>query len=438
MTYKNPYRSFVRLAALLLALMACSSAQAALQVDITQSSDSAIPIAIAPFSVQGGQQLPVDVAQVASRDLASTGLFKLFDRTNMMGSPATPDQVNYNNWQTQGVDNLVIGSAAPNGAGGYRITFYLLDAARGQSVASFQINAGANQLRDAGHTVANLIYQRFIGQKGYFLSNIAYITVTGSTADNRTFRLVVSDYDGSHPATVYSSKDPVMSPAWSPNGSQLAYVAFNVYKGTSSVRVQDLSSGNARTIASGHGVNGAPAWSPDGHRIAFAKSADGDTDLFVYDLNTGQTRQLTRSSAIDTEPTWSPDGNKIVFTSDRGGRPQLYEMSSNGGEAQRLTYDGQSNQRADFSPDGKNIAYVQKSGNGFRIAVMDLANNNVRIVSDGPLDDSPAFAPNGQAVLYAKQGGRNALATVSIDGNAKSTLSQSGEVREPAWGPLGY
>lgn len=415
-----------------------SSAQAALQVDITQSSDRAIPIAIAPFRSNQGQQLPVDIARIASDDLASTGLFKVFPRSDMMGAPGSPDQVNYQNWRSQNVDNLVVGSASSSGQGGYGITFNLLDVPQGQSVASYRLNAGSNQLRQAGHTVANLIYQRFIGKKGYFLSRIAYVTVTGSSADNRKFRLVVSDYDGSHPSTVYSSQDPVMSPTWSPDGSKLAYVAFNVYKGLSNVRVQDLATGRVRTVASAAGVNGAPAWSPDGNKLALTKSNNGDSDIFVYNLSTGQMHQLTHSNAIDTEATWSPDGSHIAFTSDRGGQPQIYEMSSSGGQVQRLTYDGQSNQRPDFSPDGKSMAMVQKSGNGFRIAVMNLANNNVRVVSDGPLDDSPAFAPNGQAILYARQSGQGSLATVSLDGKAKSTLSQAGEVREPAWGPLGY
>lgn len=428
----------VGFATLCLIAVATSPAEAALQVNITQSSDSAIPIAIAPFRSNQGRQLPVDVARVASDDLASTGLFKIFPRRNMMGAPGSPDQVNYQNWRTQNVDNLVIGSASPLGQGGYKIKFNLLDVPQGQSVASYQLDAGPDQLRQAGHTIANLIYQRFIGKKGYFLSRIAYVTVTGNTAGHRTFRLVVADYDGSHPSTVYSSQDPVMSPDWSPDGSKLAYVAFNVYKGISSVRVQDLATGHVRTIASGPGVNSAPAWSPDGKRIALTQSKNGDSDIYVYNLSTGQMRQVTHNNAIDTEPTWSPDGKHIAFTSDRGGQPQVYEMSSQGGQVQRLTYDGQSNQRPDFSPDGKSLAMVQKSGNGFRIAVMDLANNNVRIVSDGPLDDSPAFAPNGQAILYAKQGGSDSLATVSVDGSAKSTLSQAGEVREPAWGPLGY
>ncbi|WP_423820712.1 Tol-Pal system beta propeller repeat protein TolB [Salinisphaera sp. SPP-AMP-43] len=436
MKYKT-FRSFAIGLAVCLTAATLSPAQAALQVDITQSSDSAIPIAISPFGSANGR-LPVDVAQVASDDLSSTGRFRIFPRQNMLSQPSSPEAVNYDNWRTQHIDNLVVGSASSNGQGGYQLTFNLLDVPQGQSTASYQINAGPNELRDAGHTVANLIYQRFIGEKGYFLSRIAYITVTGNSADNRKFRLVVSDYDGSHPSTVYSSQDPVMSPAWSPNGRKLAYVAFNVYKGVSSVRVQDLASGNVRTISSGSGVNGAPAWSPDGSKIAFTKSKDGDSDIFVYNLNSGQVRQLTHSNAIDTEPTWSPNGGTIAFTSDRGGRPQIYQMNSQGGQVQRLTYDGQSNQRADFSPNGDSIVMVQKSGNGFRIAVMDLSNNNVRIVSNGPLDDSPAFAPNGQVILYAKQGGNNALATVSVDGDVKSTLSQAGEVREPAWGPLGY
>lgn len=434
---KRSYRSLVLgVWSLLVACVIALPAQAALQVDITQSSQQAIPIAIAPFGVNGAK-LPVDVAQIASDDLASTGLFKVFPRQNMIGSPSAPDQVNYQNWQTLGVDNLVVGSSAPNGQGGYRITFYLLDAAQGRSIASFQVNAGSGNVRQAAHTVANLIYEKFIGKKGYFLSRLSYVTVVNQS-NSRKFRLVVSDYDGSNPTTVYSSQDPVMSPAWSPNGKRLAYVAFNVYKGVSSLRVQDLSSGNVRTIASGGGVNSAPAWSPDGSRIAFTKSANGSSNIYVFNLGSGQLRQLTRSNSIDTEPTWSPDGSKIAFTSDRGGAPQVYQMSSAGGQVQRLTYDGQSNQRPDFSPDGKSLAMIQKSGNGFRVAVLDLTNNNVRVVSQGPLDDSPNFAPNGQAIIYAKQGRANELATVSIDGKARTKLSQGGEVREPAWGPLGY
>lgn len=434
---KSLARTYVAFTALVgLVLTAAAPAQAALQVDITDSSQSAIPIAIAPFGSDGGQ-LPVDVAQVASDDLESTGLFDVFERQNMVAKPTRADQVNYDNWRTSSVDNLVVGSAAPNGQGGYRITFDLLDVYQGRSIASFQINAGRNELRDAAHTVANLIYEKFVGEKGYFLSRIAYITMAKENGGLR-YRLIVSDYDGNNPATVYSSRDPIMSPSWSPDGSKIAYVAFDINRGRSSLRVQDLATGNIREISSREGINGAPSWSPDGRRLAMTLSYRGNPDIYSYDLGANQLTQLTNNGAIDTEANWSPDGNYIAFTSDRGGKPQVYRMRSNGSQVERLTFEGESNQRASYSPDGEQITMVQKSGNGFRIAVMDTQTNNIRIVSEGPLDDGPDFAPNGQAIIYARQGRNNELATVSTDGQTRSRLSQSGEVREPAWGPLGY
>ena len=430
-------RTHAAVAALIaLTLAAVAPAQAALQVDITDSSQSAIPIAIAPFGSSGGA-LPVDVAQVASDDLESTGLFDVTERRNMAETPTNPNEVNYQTWRSSSVDNLVVGSASANGQGGYRITFDLLDVYQGKSIASFQINAGRNELRDAAHTVANLIYEKFVGEKGYFLSRIAYITMAKENGALR-YRLIVSDYDGKNPATVYSSRDPIMSPAWSPDGTKLAYVAFDINRGRSSLRVQDLATGNIREISSREGINGAPAWSPDGRHLAMTLSYRGNPDIYSYDLTTNQLTQLTNNGAIDTEAAWSADGRHIAFTSDRGGKPQVYQMRSDGSQVQRLTFEGDSNQRATYSPDGNQIAMVQKSGNGFRIAVMDLQNNNIRIVSDGPLDDGPDFAPNGQAIIYARQGRNNELATVSTDGQTRSRLSQSGEVREPAWGPLGY
>ena len=305
-------------------------ARAALQIDITKSSDSAIPVAIAPFGAADQSTLPLNVAQVASDDLASTGLFKMFDQNNMVAEPSRPQDVNYANWQSASVDNLVVGSVASAADGKYRINFNLLDVPQKHSVASFQITAGPSALRSAAHTVANLIYQRFTGKKGYFLSRIAYITVTNDNGGRR-FRLIVSDYDGNDPHSVYSSRDPIMSPAWSPDGRKLAYVAFDIRRGRSSLRVQDLASGKVREISSRPGINGAPAWSPDGSKLALTLSYQGSPDIYVYDLNTDQLTQLTHNSAIDTEPSWSANGRYIAFTSDRGGPAQIYRMTSQGG-----------------------------------------------------------------------------------------------------------
>jgi TolB protein len=237
---------------------------------------------------------------------------------------------------------------------------------------------------------------------------------------------------------VASSRDPLMSPAWSPDGEKLAYVGFDIDRGRTSLRLHDLTSGEIEEISSRPGINGAPAWSPDGDALAMTLSYTGNPEIHSYDLETGQLTRLTHNGSIDTEPTWSSDGDYIAFTSDRGGKPQVYRMRRDGGQVERLSFVGESSQRPVYSPDGEHLAMIQGGPNGFRIAVLNLKSNNVRVISDGPLDESPSFAPNGQTVIYARQSGNAELATVSIDGKVHSRLRQQGQVREPAWSPAGY
>lgn len=417
---------------LCLGFLAWVPAQAALHVKITESADQAIPVAIVPF---GGQNsLPVDVAAVVSHDLKTTGLFDVLPRKQMLSRPHKPQAVNYANWRAIGTNNLVVGTIQPKQRGGYRIRFHILNVYTGRSIASFEVSAGDSGLRDGAHAVANLIYEELTDEEGYFLSRIAYVAVTRDK-NVRRYRLMVADYDGHNPATIYSSRDPVMSPAWSPDGSHVAYVAFNVDRGRTSLRIQEVRTGEIRVISMRSGINGAPTWSPDGSKLAMTLSYEGDPDIYVYNLRTEQLRQLTHSSGIDTGPAWSPNGEYIAFTSDRGGAPQIYQMTATGGQIHRLTYSGQSSQDAVYSPNGKLLAFVQGGPNGYRIAVKNLKSGNARVVTDGPLDESPDFAPNGQAIIYATQGNRNSLATVSIDGQVHTRLNQPGKVHEPDWGP---
>lgn len=430
-------RQFANLVAIF-ALLVTAATHSALRIDITEGVSGALPIAIVPFGQDGDGSLPVDIAGVISNDLGSTGLFKPLPRDEMLAQPSRSEAVNYANWRTSEVDNLVVGAVSADGAGGYRIKFEILDVYKGKPLNGFQITADRDELRDAAHTIANLIYEQFTGVQGYFLSRIAYITAQQNESGQR-YRLNVSDYDGNNPQTIVASRDPILSPAWSPDGDKLAYVYFDVDRGRTILRTHDLNIGKITDISSRAGINGAPSWSPDGTRLAMTLSFRGNPDIYSYDLGSQSLTQLTRNGAIDTEPVWSPDGNYIAFTSDRGGKPQIYRMRADGSQTERLTFSGESNQRASYAPDGKQMAMVQGGGNGFRIAILDLETNNVRIVSRGPLDESPSFAPNGQAIIYARQGGGNAeLATVSIDGKVRTELKQAGQVREPAWSPSGF
>lgn len=411
-------------------------ADAALRIEITEGVEGALPIAIIPFGMESGVNVETDLAAVVAADLKSTGLFEPLPVDAMLEKPSRPQDVDYANWRQVGVENVVVGTIAANGRGKYRIRFDILGVAQQRSLTSFRVTAQEGELRDAAHAVANLIYENFTGEDGYFLSRIAYVT-SHRKAGQPIYRLVVADYDGYQPQTVLSSRDPIMSPAWHPAGNKLAYVAFEVKRGRTSLRIQDLFTGKSREISSRPGINGAPAFSPTGNKLAMVLSHKGNPDIYICDLNSGQMNQLTNSPAIDTQPTWSPSGQYIAFTSDRAGKPQIYRKPVNGGGAERITFDGESNQDADYSPDGDSMVMIQ-GGNGFRVAVLDLKTNNVRIVTDGPLNESPGFAPNGQTIIYASGGSTAELATVSVDGRVKTTLSQKGEVREPAWGPFVY
>ncbi len=419
---------------LLIALLALAPAfgHAALRVDVTSGVSGAIPIAIAPL--ESAQALPVDVSAIIDQDLAGSGQFKVLPRSDMLEKPSTSEAVRYENWRTVKVDNLVVGSVQPLPSGDYKIRFEILDVYKAGKLAGYEVTSkGGSALRYTAHKMADLIYQKLTGIPGYFTSRIAYVTTSG-TGWNTKYSLVIADQDGYNPRTIATADDVIMSPSWSPDGRMLAYVAFR--NGRAEVYTHEIASGQATRVSSRPGINGAPAWSPDGRHLALTLSHAGSPDIYVHDLQTGQQRRITESRAIDTEPNWSPDGKSLVFTSDRGGRPQLYRVSAQGGNAERLTFEGKSNQRGVFSPDGKRLAMVHEGNRGYRIAVLDLANGQLSVLTDGPLDESPGFAPNGQAIIYSRAVGNSAeLATISVDGRVQRRLSQPGTVREPSWSP---
>ena len=351
----------------------------------------------------------------------------------MLTQPTDPERVNFRDWQALGQDYLVIGQIVGNG-GSFNIQFQLFNVHNGQMLVGYRLVAGANELRRAAHYISDLIYEKLTGRKGVFNTRIAYVTSV-ARGDGKQYMLQVADADGYNPRTIVESPEPIMAPAWSPDGSKIAYVSFHTKR--SAIYVQTLATGQRESVAAFPGINGAPAFSPDGSRLAMTLSKDGSPDIYVMDLATRRLNRLTSGMSIDTEPTWSPDGSTIVFTSDQGGKPQLYMIPSSGGRATRLTFQGDYNARGRFSADGKSLAMVNGNGGRYRIAVMDLASRTVTVLSDGNLDDSPSFAPNGSMILFsANKGGRSVLSVVSTDGAMQQKLDfQGGGVREPAWAP---
>lgn len=418
------------LTALLLA--ACAPARAGLEITVSGGETAARPIAVVPFAQPA--DTGANLADIIAADLARSGQFQPLAPAEMLEKPTDAAQVNYRNWRAVAVDNVVVGELRRAG-GRMTVRFQLLDVLRASTLASYDMQVpDPRRLRPVAHQIADLVYEKLTGVPGYFNSQIAYVAATGQ-GKSRLFQIVVADADGLNPATVATSREPLMSPSWSPDRRQLAYVGFD--RGRSAVFLHTLATGELRRFTQERGINGAPAWSPDGRQLAITLSFERNPDIYVIDVATGARRQVTNHFAIDTEAAWSPDGREIAFTSDRGGQPQVYVVGAAGGEPRRVTFEGKQNLRPRYSPDGKSLVLVNVEGTSYRIAVLDLATRRLRVLSDGPLDESPSFAPNGAVVIYAAQGQQGAeLATVTVDGRIRQRLSQPGDVREPTWSTL--
>ena len=415
----------------LLAFAYVAPAAAQLRLDITEGVKDAVPVAVVPFAGQpeGG---PNDVADVVAGDLRLSGRFAPLERADIVERPSQASEVRLEDWRLLKADYVVVGRVAPDAG---TVGFELVNVRTGQQMLAEQLPVAGRTLRAVAHQVSDLVYERLTGIRGVFGTRLAYVAVEGR-APNRNYRLVVSDADGYNPRTVAQSSQPLMSPAWSPDGQNLAYVSFE--GGVSAVYVQRLSNGERRRVSARAGVNGAPAWSPDGTRLALTLSRDGNLDIYVLELATQALTRITTDEAIDTEADWSPDGRSLYFTSDRAGNAQIYRVSVDArDDVQRVTYTNSYNARPRVSPDGQSLAMVTLD-RGYRIAVMDLKARTLRVLTDGSQDESPSYAPNGAMLVYATDArGARVLGLVSADGASRERLaSERGNVREPAWSPF--
>ena len=406
-------------------------------IDIDSGVENRLPIAIIPFGWSGASDPPpVDLHITIANDLARSGRFLTMSEVDMPQKPSRYDQVNFNDWQLIRMENIVIGNLRQTADGNFEVEFRLLDPYKKSQLAGFRIPATEKQLRRTAHRISDIIFEKLTGIRGAFDTRIAYITIKRTPEGKERHSLQIADADGFNPQVLLTSNEPLLSPAFSPDGKHLAYVSFEGRR--SSVFIQNIRTGERNKVASHEGINSAPSFSPDGRKLALTLSKEGDPEIFILHLSDDHLQRITHNRAIDTEPAFSPDGNKLIFTSDRGGSPQIYEVDLAEGKPRRLTFDGPYFARPRFSPNGEGITLVHGKDGAYRIAYLDLQNRHLSVLTSNRLDESPSFSPNGGMIIYATTGKNGSeLAAVSADGAVHQRLAlQDGEVREPAWGPF--
>jgi TolB protein len=414
---------------LLCALLASSIAAAQLRVEITGVGSNQFPISVAAFKRDG--EIPQPVDEIIRANLQRSGLFRLVDAGAAPLAETAP--VSFADFKGRGADALVVGSVARLADGRFDLRFRLYDTVKQTQLDALSYVSTAADLRLNAHRISDRIFEKLTGERGVFATRIAYVVQLAKNS----FELHVADADGANAQPALRSREPIMSPAWSADGTRLAYVSFE--SGKPVVYVHTITTGQRRVLANFHGSNSAPAWAPDGSRLAVVLTREGGLSQ-IYSINAdgGNVQRLTRSAGIDTEPVFSPDGKFIYFTSDRGGGPQIYRMNADGSNVARVTFNGDYNVSPRLSPDGRLLAYVGRRGGRFQVHTLDMMTNQELALTDTALDESPSFAPNGRMLLYATEiGRRGILASVSVDGRVRVRLSgPSGDVREPTWGPF--
>ena len=433
---------FFKLSIFAFAVSCMTMSHAELNIVITQGVDNPIPISIVPFSWSGSGVLSEDISKIVTNDLEQVGEFRALSPNNMLGLPDEENEVFFRDWRVLAQDYLLIGKINREpGSQLVQVQYEFFDVNRELKLAGEILTGSVTQLRDIAHEISNVVFEQVTGTRGAFTTEILYIVAEYVTPEITNFRLEKADYDGQRAHVLLESREPIMSPNWSPNGQDIAYVSFET--DLPRIYIQNILTGQRRQITNYPNINSSPVFSPDGSKLAMVLSKDGSPDIYVQDLATNELMRVTDHPLIDTEPSWSADGRSIVFMSDRTGQPQIYqiELGAASYEVERLTYDCFNCAKARFLPDGVNLVHVRRATRQdptYQIAILNIETLRVLSLTSTSLDESPSIAPNGSMIMYGtKFNGKGVLDAVSIDGRVKFRLpSAEGDVREPAWSPF--
>lgn len=406
---------------------------AALQLELTQSTQALLPLAVVPFAHEGIAVVPgnTQLSSVVENDLKNSGQFRVITPGLLSAHAGDPSY-----WKKQGADTVLTGVVTALAAHQFKVDFKLTNVFNNKVLVQKTLIVQSSGLRKLAHQVSNVVYQTLTGVHGIFLTKIAYVLSKKNKAGVLNYYLDVADMDGFNPQPLLVSTMPIMSPTWSPDGKKMAYVSFE--RGHAAIYLQNIATGQRSLLTHFPGINGAPSFSPDGRKLAVVLTRTGSPKIYQVGLGTQQVTLITAGYSIDTEPTWSPDGTSLLFTSGRGGSPQIYRYTLSNRQVERLTFSGDYNASAHFLPSGKSIVMMHREDGLFGIALQHLDSGQVQILTQTGYDESPSLSPNGKMVLYAtRYAGRQVLAIVSTNGLVKLRLpEQAGNVQDPAWSPF--